>query len=148
LQWIDARDLAAWLLDMLERGGSGIYNAATPAGAYRFGGLIELLCALAPEEAPAATWVDEALLAQYGVRPWSELPLWIAAGDSAHAGFMQIDSAKAVGAGLAFRPLDSTLRDSLAWLSTREPAGCWQQVLTAERERAILAAAAASTLQG
>jgi 2'-hydroxyisoflavone reductase len=59
--------------------------------------------------------VAEAFLLEQGVTPWSEMPLW--APDDAN--FLTANCGRALEAGLAFRPLDETLRDTLAW--SREP---------------------------
>ena len=57
-------------------------------------------------------WADEQLLLDEGVNPWMELPLWVP-GD--WAAFLQMGVSKAIAAGLAFRPLEETARDTLAW---------------------------------
>ena len=57
-------------------------------------------------------WVDEEFLIEQGVDPWMELPLWVPAEQEA---FLQMSVAKAVAAGLRFRPLEETARDTLAW---------------------------------
>jgi len=65
------------------------------------------------------TWVDEDFLLQEKVVPWSELPLWMPEKAAAHLqAFMFINSDKAVAAGLKFRPLNETVRDTLAWSQT------------------------------
>ena len=61
------------------------------------------------------------------------------------AGFMQIDCTKAERAGLRTRPLADTVRDTAQWLAQRDNAGAWKDVLTADAEREILAAAQAMT---
>jgi 2'-hydroxyisoflavone reductase len=58
------------------------------------------------------TWVDEQFLLDQGVGHWMELPLWVRLEDS---GFLQMSVAKAVAAGLSFRPLEETTRDTLDW---------------------------------
>ena len=50
---------------------------------------------------------------------------------------------KALASGLAFRPLEETLRDTLAWAQTRPEEHTWRAGLSAERETALLAAWAA-----
>jgi 2'-hydroxyisoflavone reductase len=66
------------------------------------------------------TWVDEAFLLAHGVAPWSELPLWLPESDN---GVMAAICGRAIAAGLDFRPLAETVRDTLAWLrSDKAPA--------------------------
>lgn len=119
VQWIDARDLAAWIIRMLERKSGGIYNAVTPAYRYTMGDLTEACLKLAPDASPA--WVKESFLTAAGVGEWIELPLWIKA-ESNMPGFLTVSSERAVASGLTFRPLPDTLRDTLVWAKTR-PAG-------------------------
>src|SRR5262245_19848389 len=45
VQFVDARDLALWMLDMAERKGSGTFDASTPSGMWTMGTLIERLVA-------------------------------------------------------------------------------------------------------
>ena len=63
------------------------------------------------------TWVDGDFLAQQDVHPWSEMPMWID-NKGEFAGFGTLSNARAVKAGLAFRPIGDTARDTLAWLET------------------------------
>jgi 2'-hydroxyisoflavone reductase len=111
LQFIDARDAAAWLLHQAEACSSGTYNLSGPEDALTMAGF---LASASQALAPAAEllWVDEAFLLQQGVAPWSELPLWLAAADS---GSHRIDLARALATGLQCRPLVETLRDTAAW---------------------------------
>lgn len=114
LQFIDVRDLAEWLVLLLEQGCSGVFNATGPApptaldwadlvatcsDAARAGGMIPA------EPVP----MGEAFLAEQGVKPWSELPLWLPSSDESMLGFMRIDTARAVTAGLHTRPLRDTV---------------------------------------
>jgi 2'-hydroxyisoflavone reductase len=47
---------------------------------------------------------------------WGEMPLWLPEEEAPHLkGAMFIDCDKAVGAGLTFRPLKDTIKDTLAW---------------------------------
>lgn len=100
LQLLDARDLAAW---MLEPGRTGTYNAVGPDATFA-----ELVDALAPERVVWAT--DEQLLAG-GVEPWTELPFWLP--EAEEPGAMRIDGR---AAGLATRPLAETVADTRRWL--------------------------------
>jgi 2'-hydroxyisoflavone reductase len=87
--------------------------------------------------------VDEALLVEHKVTPWTGLPLWIPESFADEAGFMQIDCTKAQRAGLRTRPLAQTVADTAAWLAQRGPGHAWPDVMSADTERAILTAAAA-----
>jgi 2'-hydroxyisoflavone reductase len=144
VQFIDARDLAGWLLDMTEEGRAGVFNAVGPAQPLSLEGLLEALRRAVGGE-PRLEWVDEGFLIDAGVEPWSELPLWLAPGaNPEYAGFLSVDISRALGAGLSLRSLEETVRDTLAWAKrdggTREtfsghpPAG-----LEPTREQELLA---------
>jgi 2'-hydroxyisoflavone reductase len=126
VQVIDVRDLAGWMVGMVERGETGAYNAVTPPGVHTFRSMLEA-CG-----ARDVAWVDEAWLLAEGVEPWRDLPVWIPAGDPDMRWFQRADVSRAVGAGLTFRPLAQTARDTPDWTGG---AG-----LTPEREAELLAA--------
>jgi 2'-hydroxyisoflavone reductase len=75
-----------------------------------------------------------------GVEPWSELPLWIPEDDAESAGIMAINIDKATAAGLTFRPLSTTVQDTLAWDRTRPPDIERRAGLAPDREAALLQA--------
>ncbi|HEX2540417.1 MAG TPA: NAD-dependent epimerase/dehydratase family protein [Caldimonas sp.] len=113
LQFIDVRDLAAFVLGLVEREQRGAFNATGPAqGTIGWQALvIACLAGAAGRGAPAASAhaVDEAFLLAEGVVPWTELPLWLPSGDPEHRGQARVDLGRAVAAGLATRPLEDTL---------------------------------------
>jgi 2'-hydroxyisoflavone reductase len=141
LQWIDARDLAAFMLDLVAAGAAGTYNATSPAGERTMGMLIDALSAAGGAGAPRVAWTDEAKLIEHKVAPWTGLPLWIPTSFADEAGFMAIDCGKAQAAGLRTRPLAETIADTAAWLAQRDNTAAWKDVLTSDAEREILAAA-------
>lgn len=119
LQFIDARDLAAFVLDALEQGRRGAYNAVAAPDQWRRDELLQA-CAAAAGTQPRWAWADAAWLEAQGVKPWNDLPLWLP--DSAeYAGFMQARNAKALAAGLRIRPLAETVADTLAWWRSLPP---------------------------
>jgi len=140
VQFIDARDLAVWMIHLVEAKQSGTFNATSPAGHWTWGSLVDALGNDA--NAPAPAWVDEALLLEQKVEPWTGLPLWIPSTFVDEAGFMEFDCRRALAAGLRIRPLAETIDATAAWLGARDNSGAWKAVLTAEAERAILAFAA------
>jgi nucleoside-diphosphate-sugar epimerase len=74
VQFIDARDLADWMIHLVEAKQSGTFNATSPSGHWTWGLLVD---ALGRSGAPPPAWVDEALLLEHKVEPWTGLPLWI-----------------------------------------------------------------------
>lgn len=129
-QIIDARDLGAWLLDLVERGEGGAFNATHPGVTW-----VELVESCLRETGADArpVWIDEDWLADRGVGEWMELPMWLR--DPEWVGMNRAEVSRALGAGLTFRPLDDTVRGTLERAETTEEAG-----LAPERERELLEA--------
>jgi 2'-hydroxyisoflavone reductase len=84
-------------------------------------------------------WASVEFLNEHKVEAWSDLPVWIPDGEE-DAGFARLNLSKALNAGLNFRPLDETVRDTLEWAQTRPSDHVWRAGLTAEREAQVLAA--------
>jgi 2'-hydroxyisoflavone reductase len=84
-------------------------------------------------------WASVDFLNQHKVQTWSDMPTWIP-DDEEGAGFSRVDVSKAIAAELKFRPLEPTVRDTLAWARRRPASHEWQAGLTAEREAEVLAA--------
>jgi 2'-hydroxyisoflavone reductase len=144
LQFIDVRDLADWMIQLLEAGVCGALNGSGPVGDAHIG-WHTLIAACRAEAAarglpPAeAVRIGEAFLLQHKVQPWSELPLWLPSIDPEYAGFNR-DLTRAAAAGLRTRPLRETiaavLDEGLPPADDRRRAG----KLSREREAALIAA--------
>lgn len=138
IQYIDARDLAGFVLDAVEAGRGGPFNVVTPRRAYRRLDLVEA-CAAAAGVRPRWVWADDAWLVERDVKPWNELPLWLPP-ESEFAKIMETGNSRAAAAGLRLRPLQETAADTLAWWRADAARG---QVLsgacmTAAREAELL----------
>ncbi len=116
IQCIDARDLAAWLVDLLEVGGSGSFNATGPVCGDAGGSLGELIESALDLAGSAGEieWVGDDFLLAQGVAPWTELPLWLPESDPQTRGLYSADLGRARSAGLRTRPLAQTMNDILA----------------------------------
>jgi 2'-hydroxyisoflavone reductase len=133
-QIIDVRDMAAWMVGLLEQGAHGAFHAAGPSATFTWG---EQLDTVARAVAPAGTalqWVDGDWLLAEKIGE-ADLPLW--SGDDPDVAIMTADPAAALATGLTIRPLDETARDTLAW--TRTVAQPASPGLPPERERDLLA---------
>jgi 2'-hydroxyisoflavone reductase len=149
VQFIDARDLADWIVRMAEARQGGVFNATGPDRVLTMGELLEECLAVTGSDA-RLTWVNEKFLAEAGVAEWSELPLWLSEEASPGArGFMSINCAKAIAHGLTFRPLAETVRDTLDWANAlpeaRQPGAGYgvprpKAGMEPEREREVLSA--------
>lgn len=113
VQLIDARDLARFMLALLERGETGTLHVTGPTEPLTLGALLERLrkC-LAPDA--RLVRASDAFLLEQGVAPFAELPLWVPGAE--HAGFLDVDLARALARGLVTRPIEETARDTLAWV--------------------------------
>ena len=140
VQYIDVRDLASWIVKMLEERRTGTFNAAGPDYELRMGRLLEECEVVAGAE---PVWVSEDFLEKKGVEPFTELPLWV---PRKYAAMLAVDCSKAIEAGFAFRPLSETIEDVLDWDRAtgagREPAAG----LRPEREQELLRAWRGATL--
>lgn len=135
VQFVHARDLADWMLDMAERRRTGVFNATGPTEPLTMEQFLEA-CIEATAGDARLVWVDEDFLVDNGVEPWSDLPLWLApAHNPDDANFLTMDTSKAVAAGLRFRPLRATIRDTLPRARPTQQAG-----LSADCEKEILEA--------
>lgn len=109
MQYIDSRDLASFTIDLIERDVTGTFHTAAPPTT--FGAMVDDVAAAIGADDLQLNWVvADAALAETG-----EYPLW--AGPEP-AGQLQVDPAAAIAAGLTFRPLAQTARDTLEWVRT------------------------------
>jgi 2'-hydroxyisoflavone reductase len=116
-----------------------VYNATGPEAPLAMQALLEA-CVAVTRSAARVRWLDEALLAAQGIQPWKEMPLWVPESDPHASGFMDVPIARARGAGLRFRPLEDTIRDTLAWNATQPGERGWKAGLAEARERELLGA--------
>lgn len=133
--FIDARDMAEWIVRMIETNQTGIFNLNGPDYPLTLGQVLET-CRMAASSDVRLTWVEESFLLEQGVGPWMELPLWVPDMPE-EAGFFLIDFRKALEKGLAFRPLAQTVRDTLEW-ATAHPKPELRAGLAPQKEMALL----------
>ena len=145
MQLVDARDLAAFMLDCGERGTGGTFNATAPTGNATFGGWLAD-CVDATGSGATLTWVADDVLLAHEVEPWTELPLWMPPGQDGDA-VWQADTDRTVAAGMRNRPVRETVADTWAWMQAAghlpdqpDRAYLGQQGIDPEKEQRILAA--------
>jgi 2'-hydroxyisoflavone reductase len=144
IQFIDARDLAAFCVHSIENRSYGIFNALSPPGTFTMGALlaasrVAALQLAKPKLPIGVTWVPAAFLNAQKVEPWSDMPVWIPeSGDYAAAA--EISARRAQSAGLRIRALSGTVYDTLRWHLSRPPAEQLklQAGLSADREALVL----------
>lgn len=136
-QMIDVRDLAAFMVRLLEGDVGGTFNATGPATTLTMGECLTRVNAAVGGSAKL-TWVSEEFLKSQDVQPWLQMPLWLHAADQS---LDTVSVARAIAAGLTYRALEDTARDTLAWerglVTDSRPAS---PTLTPEREAEVLAA--------
>jgi 2'-hydroxyisoflavone reductase len=113
VQFIDARDLAAWIILAIEQGDVGVFNATGPDKPLLMSALLDA-CKAASGSDASFTWVPTDFLEKQKVEPWSDMPVWVPA-TGEDLGMTRISCAKAIGRGLRFRPVEDTARDTLTW---------------------------------
>jgi 2'-hydroxyisoflavone reductase len=138
VQFIDVRDLAAWIIHMVETSGAGTFNATGKGGAVTMGDVIDASLRASGADA-RITWVEGKFLLEQNVGPWMELPLWLPSHEPEFAGFNFFDISKALAAGLTFRSVDDTVQTTLAWDSTLPLDRPLRAGLAREREAELLA---------
>jgi len=140
VQFIDGRDLAEWVIRMVEQRETGIYNATGPAKELGIGQMLDTIKSANKSNA-TFTWVNADFLEAQKVAPWSDMPVWIPPRGE-EAGGARISIQRALGKGLIFRPLADTARDTLAWFKSQpaERQAKLKAGLTPEREAEVLAA--------
>ena len=144
LQYIDARDLAAFVLDAAVDGCGGAYNVVSRRGHATMGTLLQACRAIAGAPSARLTWLDPDAVLEAGIEPWSELPIWIPPGHE-YAGLHDASVQRAYAAGLHCRPVTETVADTWSWLSALDGVAPLRDDrpgpgLDPDRERAALAA--------
>jgi 2'-hydroxyisoflavone reductase len=138
VQFIDVRDLAEWIVLMVEARSTGVYNANGRPNDLMMENVLNE-ARIASGSNASFTWLDEAFLLQEGVAAWSELPLWLPEEAAPHLkGLMFINSNKAVDAKLRYRSLTDTVNDTLSWYQTERIPAALVAGLDRDREWDLL----------
>lgn len=135
VEFIDARDLAEFTILSLERNHPGTYNVAGPTAGPT--SMAEFLYGIrATTRSPVSfTWIDLDFLTERK----AQFQLTLSPDKGPMRGLMKVSAAKAVQAGLEFRPLAVTASDTLAWFKTASAEIQGELQLNLERDAKILA---------
>jgi 2'-hydroxyisoflavone reductase len=128
IQWIDARDLAIWALQLARQGKTGTYNALGPPTP--MGQVLEQVAI-----SQRLSWLPAAYLLEQQVAPWKDLPAWLPP-EGESRGFTQFNPGKALDAGLRLRSAAESAQDILNW--RRQQGTPLAAGLTHERERQLI----------
>ena len=140
IQIIDARDVAEFTVRQAEARAQGKFNAAGPDYKFTFEAMLHGIRAVTGVAADLH-WAPAEFLSEQGVSPWSDMPVWIPS-EGDYAGFSSRSNAKAIAAGLTFRPFADTVSATLEWFGEQpeERQSELRAGISAEREAEVLAA--------
>lgn len=113
VEWIDVRDLAAWLVKLVEDETSGTFNAIGPDRPGKWGEVLDA-CVAASKTPATLTWIPNDWLVKNGQGGEDGFPIW-APPIGETAGFHSWSNERARKAGLTFRPVADTIDAILAW---------------------------------
>jgi 2'-hydroxyisoflavone reductase len=138
-QIVDVRDMGRFMVHLVEQEASGTFNATGPEAPLTMAGMLYGIRAITSTPV-TFTWVDAEFLREHRVGAWMEMPVWVYP-DPQMRGFSAYDCSKAMAAGLTFRPLADTARDTLEWWKAKpEEERTLRTGLDPEKEKAILEA--------
>lgn len=134
LQFVDARDLAAFLLKLAEAGQGGVFDAVHPMHTTTLAQVLEHARAAAEADTTFRWIAPDPLEAALGEEEAAQaFPLWAPGEPAFHA----LSGARAAAAGLISRPVAETVRDTWVWERTARIGP--RHGLSPERERELLA---------
>jgi 2'-hydroxyisoflavone reductase len=140
IQIIDGRDLGEWMIRLAENGTTGTFNAVGPDYTLTTDAMVHGIHAVTGGPA-TFTHVPSAWL----MEKEADLPIWVPREGTPFSGYGTVSNAKAIAAGLTFRPLATTVQDLLAWYRAQsaERQAEVRAGITREKEKELLAAFAA-----
>lgn len=130
VQWIDARDLAQFVISQVEKKVGGVFNVTADSTT------MENFVEAVRTEKPEPMWVEDDELLEQGIKPF-ELPFWIPISEDHPEGFILVDNSKAKEAGLVLRQVAESAKDTRSWLQ-EEPNQELKEGLKNEREQELL----------
>lgn len=133
-QFIDARDLADFIIKLVDQNVAGTFNAT--GNPVTLNTIFET-CKRISKSNANFKWASVEFLEQNNVAPWSDMPIWVPeVGD--YAGFSHVDISKAAHAGLTFTPLTDTIKAIYDWEFERPEGHELKAGLKPEREKELL----------
>lgn len=138
IQNIDVRDLCEWQIRMAENGITGVFNGVGPFIPRPWAEMLYGIRAVTTAET-TFTWVPLPFLQEHEVRPYSHMPAWRPP-TPGYEGFARFDLTPEIEAGLTFRPLAVTAKETLDFHFSRPPErqATLRAGITAEREAELL----------
>jgi nucleoside-diphosphate-sugar epimerase len=140
VQYVDVRDLAEFIVDALARERAGAVNTVGPAEPTTLRALLDA-CAAASDAGATVVPLDRAFLHRWNASSWSDLPVWAEDGIG-YDGITRTDPSRGIALGLRYRPLETTIADTLRWAQHERGDAPLKAGLTPAREAALFALAA------
>ena len=133
LQYIDARDLANFVVRLVDDGRAGACHVTGPRPGERFVAVLE---SIAAQVAPAGTRLREIAPAQVTAAGLGDkFPLWSGPEDET---LLALESALALSYGLDLRPLEDSVNDVVEWWGERAWPEHWLDPSDEQRLLALL----------
>ncbi len=115
VQFVDVKDVASFLTNCLENKHIGHFNVIGPENTFGYKDLLLEMKKTLNNDVQIH-WMDKSfLMEEMKLAPWVQLPFWIPLEDDPEPGFYQIRNAKAIAAGLTFRPVQETIKDAMRY---------------------------------
>lgn len=111
VQYIDVRDVAEWMIRLIEKKATGTFNAVGPKEAQNMYAFVEEAAQTFDVESTFVKIDDYEFLKSQGIEyivPWI-MP------EGSNQGSSKISNSKAISNGLKFRPLTHTVQDTYDW---------------------------------
>ncbi|WP_404449635.1 SDR family oxidoreductase [Sutcliffiella horikoshii] len=125
IQYIDARDMALWILKMADEKITGTFNVTGPTTPVSMEDFLTVCKTVSGSDAEFV-WADESFLLEQHVAPWTEMPLWIpeehplVEGSEPWRGASSISIDKALQHRLEVRSVEDTVQDVLHFETSRK----------------------------
>jgi 2'-hydroxyisoflavone reductase len=117
VQFVDVRDLAEFYVHLLENSTVGVFNTEGPGFALNTAGLVHGIRAITSTPS-TFHWVDWDFVLAEGETPQGSLPFWQPP-RGRYLNYGKMVNTRATDAGLMFRPLAVTAKETLDWHRTR-----------------------------
>lgn len=119
VQWIDVRDLAEWIVEMIEEKKTGIFNAASQPVSFE-----TFIDELTSEQGTEKIAIPDHVVATVEMDAKHRFPFWIPISEQYPQGFFIVDASNAVKAGLSIRSLRVTANDTRGWAKHLDAEKC------------------------
>ncbi|MCK4941049.1 SDR family oxidoreductase [candidate division WOR-3 bacterium] len=131
VQFIDATDLAHFILRLAKNRIKGIFNTTGPAQKLTMQDFLDTCNSVTGSKA-SLTWASEEFITSNDV---GHVPMWT---PKDWRGIFEANCTKAIGAGLKFKPLRETISGTITWHTTRPSDYELKAGLKSEEEKEVL----------